>query len=137
MDQSGKVKGQFMAYKSSFRGGVNVAVADVDGGTINRRAEIVTSPGSGMPPEIKIFTDHASLISRFMAFAPNFDKGVYLTSADTNKDGLAEIIVGAGPGGGPHVRVFTSAGRLVDAFYALPTDNKSGIKVTAIKSGRR
>ncbi|NTW22121.1 S8 family serine peptidase [Candidatus Falkowbacteria bacterium] len=132
----GQLKGQFMAYKTSFRGGVNVAVADVDGGTINRRSEIVTSPGAGMPAEIRIFTDHAKLLSKFSPFAVNFDKGVNLTSADTNQDGLAEIIVGAGPGGGPHVRVFTSAGKLVDSFYAYPSEIKTGVRITSIKSQR-
>ncbi len=125
-----------MAYAGSFRGGVSVAVADIDGGTINRRSEIITSPGPGLPAEVRIYTDHAKLLSRFLAFAPNFDKGVNLTSADTNQDGLAEIIVGAGPGGGPHVRTFTYKGRLVDSFYAYPSDIKTGVRITAIRSQR-
>jgi hypothetical protein len=41
-----------------------------------------------------------------------------------------EIITGAGPGGGPHVRVFATDGRVLAQFYAFEKTFKGGIDVT-------
>ena len=126
---SGKTIGQFFAYKSNFKGGVNVAVGDINGGTINRKVEIITAPSGGYQPEVKVFNDHGIVISKFLAFNQNFTNGVSISAADINKDGMAEIITGAGPGGAPHIRVFQSNGKLVNSFYAFDPEYKNGITV--------
>ena len=49
-----------------------------------------------------------TVVASFFAYDPAF-RAASVAAADLNGDGEAEIITGAGPGGGPHVRVFSLA----------------------------
>ena len=132
-NSSGKAEGQFFAYDSAFRGGVNVAVGDVNGGARNKKDEIITGAGPGGGPHVKIFDNHARVLSQFFAYDSKFNGGVSLDSADINNDGIDEIITGAGPGGAPHVRTFNSDGKLISSFYALEAAFEGGVDVSAIE----
>jgi hypothetical protein len=101
---TGAETSSFMAYDINFRGGVSVAVGDIDGSGF---AAIVTGAGQGGGPHVKVFngTDH-SLIKQFMAYASNFSGGVYVAVGDYLSDGKYEIITGAGFGGGPHIKIW-------------------------------
>ncbi len=64
----------------------------------------------------------------FIAFPPAFTGGVRVASGDVNGDGVGEVIVSAGPGGGPHVKVFDgNTATLVQSFFAFPTDFSQGL----------
>lgn len=124
----GIVEGQFFAYGSSFRGGVNIAVADVTGDGAD---EIITGPGRGEKPVVKIFNRSGEVIASFLAYAEGFTGGVNVAAGDFNHDGKAEIVVGAGAGGGPHVRVFDHAGNVISQFFAFNQIFNGGVKVAA------
>jgi hypothetical protein len=60
-----------------------------------------------------------------------FRGGVNVAAADINGDGLAEIITGAGAGGGPHVRYFNHRGEFINHFFAYDKDLRTGVQVAA------
>jgi len=130
---NGTVVGQFFAYDPRFRGGVSVAVADINGGTRSSGDEIVTAPGKGGGPQVKIFDNRGNTLGQFFAYNDNFRGGVNIATADIDNDGLAEIISGAGPGGAPHVRIFKANGAIIGSFYAYEESFSGGVNVGAIK----
>jgi len=133
---NGQILGQFFAYNPNFRGGVRVAVADIDGGARNNRAEIITAAGPGGGPHVRIFNNHANILGQFFAYNENFSGGVNLAAGDIDNDGLAEIVTGAGPGGAPHVRVFEINGKILGSFYAYDDEFSGGVNVGVLEIKR-
>ncbi|MDD5032477.1 MAG: S8 family serine peptidase, partial [Patescibacteria group bacterium] len=131
-NSAGAMEGQFFAYNKNFRGGVRVAVADIDGGVAQKKDEIITAPGKGGGPHIRIFDNHANLVGQFFAYNKNFRGGVSVAAGDIDSDGLAEIITGAGPGGAPHVIAFEIDGKLVGSFYAYEDKFNGGVSVGTV-----
>lgn len=91
----------FYAYDQSFRGGVDVAGADLDGDGVQ---ELIVAPGTGLSPLIKAYTIREVLTDSFYAFAPTFLGGVNMAGGDVNGDGKDEVIIVPRSGGGPQVR---------------------------------
>jgi peptidoglycan/xylan/chitin deacetylase (PgdA/CDA1 family) len=124
----------FLAYDPGFAGGVDVAVADLDG---DGTAEIITAAGPGGGPHVKAFsfvprTGAVAARTGFMAYSPRFAGGVQVTAGDLDGDGRAEIITGAGPNGGPHVRIFRGDGTpLGEGFMAYDPAFRGGVDVAA------
>ncbi len=129
----GILESHFFAYESRFVGGASVKVADVYGKNSKGKREIVVAPNAGRDPEIKIFDFYGQQLRGFLAYAEKFKNGVNLAVGDINKDGLDEIITGAGPGGAPHVRAFTGKGELKESFYGLEASFTGGVKVGFIE----
>ncbi len=133
LDSSGKLLGVFFAYEKNFRGGVNVAVANIDGRKEHNKAEIIVSPGKGREPQIKIFDNHAQLKKQFLAYGKNWQGGVNLIADDIDNDGIGEIVVGAYPGAAPHIRIFDDQGILLESFYTWEESFNGGANIGIIK----
>lgn len=129
----GKLLGAFFPYEKKFRGGVKVAVANIDGRRDHNKAEIIVAPGKGREPQVKIFDNSGQLKKQFLAYNKNWQSGFSLAADDLNNDGLAEIAVGANPGAAPHVRIFTGNGLLLESFYAWEESFKGGANIGIIK----
>ena len=129
----------FFAYAESFRGGVRVALGNVDGGT---DIELITGAGPGGGPQVNVYkigtTGAVSLQKTFFAFsAPSFTGGVYVAAGDTDDYGFADVIIGAGAGGGSRVQVYSgsSAGVITSStlndFFAYSPAFTGGVVVAA------
>ena len=119
----------FFAYENTFRGGMYVAAGDLDG---DGKAEIITGVGLGGGPLVKVFDGTGRQLSGFFAYDPNFRGGVRVGAGDVNGDGNDDIVTGAGPGGGPHIKVFNAGNlALLDQFLADAPDYTAGVFVAA------
>ena len=133
----------FFAYDEGFTGGVRVALNELDGNTDTK--EIITGPGAGGGPNVKVFqfnirtlTFNPTPVTSFFAFNdPTFSGGVYVAGGDVTGDGIGDLLVGAGAGGGPRVQVY--AGSLngvitsspISDFFAYSTEFLGGVVVAA------
>jgi hypothetical protein len=121
------IPAMFNAYDPNFRGGVRVAVGDVNG---DGKPDIVTGAGPGGGPHVKVFSGaDGSVLRSFFAYSANFTGGVFVGAGDYNQDGKADILTGAGNGGAPHVEVFSGAfvsPTLLASFFAFPPGGNPG-----------
>jgi hypothetical protein len=120
----------WMAYARGFAGGVRVAAADVNA---DGHADIITGAGAGGGPHVKVLSGRdGQLLSEFFAYDAGFAGGVYVAGGDVDGSGKADIVTGAGAGGGPHVKVFglrSSGLATLASFFADQADFTGGVTV--------
>lgn len=108
-----KIFGPGVTAYENFNGGAFVAAGNIDGVPSNG-TEFVTAPNAGGGPHVRPYRINpangiiSELGNGFMAYGQSFAGGVHVAvgNLDGNQANGEEIITGAGPGGGPHVRVF-------------------------------
>jgi hypothetical protein len=117
------------AYEAKQKRGVRVAVGDVD---LDGEPELITAPGKGAPPEIRLF--HGLLgtpLGSFLAFDERFRGGVNVAAGDVDGDGHKDVIAAMGSGG-PDVRVFSGLDQtLLVEFAAFDPTFRGGVHVAA------
>lgn len=117
----------FFAYAPEFHGGVNLATGDivreVGGQNDPQRDEIVTVPMSDGGPHVSVFgvavanNQPKPYSFGWWAYDPAFRGGLTVASGNFDADPAFEVVTGAGPGGGPHVRAWNAV---------PPTNNAPG-----------
>lgn len=126
-DQIGRRKLEFFPYSSVGRGGINLAVGDIDGDT---KEEIITTLGVGGEPRLRIFNAQGKKIGEFFAYARSLRSGINAVVGDPDGDGVNEIITVPGKGGGPHVRVFNRNGGVRTQFFAGSRTARNGLSLS-------
>jgi len=120
----------FFAYDKKFRGGVNVAIGDLNGDGTN---EIITGAGPGGTSHIRVFNKNGKLINPgFFAYDKSMTSGVFVGAGDVDHDGKDEIVTGPGKGSSPEIRVFTKDGKKRSSFFASKPSDTSGVPLSVI-----
>lgn len=134
-------------FGSAFKGGVRVAMGDTQG---TGQADVIVGAGRLGGPHVIVY-DGAQLllgveqqVASFFAFDPLFRGGVFVAAGkfDPAAPGL-QVVVGAGAGGGSHVRIFkigSGAGFVggaqqisgpLGSFFAYDPSFRGGVRVAA------
>ena len=114
-------------YASNFLGGVSLASGDLDG---DGDAEIVTVPGPGGGPHVRVWNSDGTLAGQFFAFSSDESTGLSVAVGDFTGDGSAEIAVSR-LSGEPLVRVFNRAGIKIAEWLAYDPAFRGGVRLAA------
>lgn len=125
-----KVLNTFFAFESSFTGGVQTAVADVNN---DGKSDLIVGAGPGGGPRVIVYdgaTNFTTQLFDFFAFSSSFTGGVHVAGGDFNADGYDDIAAGAGPGGAPQVNIFDGrTGNVLTQFFAYDQSFRGGVTV--------
>ena len=105
----------------TFTGGVFVEAADLNG---DGRAELIVTPDQGGGPRVQV-VDGATgrvLADFFGIDDPAFRGGARVAAADLNNDGVPDLVVGAGFGGGPRVAAYDGKALMTGGIRKLFSD---------------
>lgn len=119
----------FFAYDEDFKGGVNLAVGDIDGGGLE---EIITAPGPGGGPHVRIFNRFGQSLNKdFYPFHQDFKGGVKVATANVDGDGEEEIITAVENYDVAWVKIMkiNESNAILGNFQAFPEDFKGGVNV--------
>ncbi len=121
---------RFQPYGPSFTGGVRVASGDVNG---DGTSDIITGAGPGGFSHVKVFDGATgNPLHGFQAFDQNIGGGVFVAAGDVSGDGFDDIIVSAGQGAAPQVKVFDGiTGAVLASFFAFDPQFFGGVRVAA------
>ncbi|MCF7820794.1 MAG: hypothetical protein K9M44_05020, partial [Candidatus Pacebacteria bacterium] len=92
--------------------------------------EIITGAGQGGGPHVRVFSkDGKPLIGGFFAYDRDFRGGVNVAAGNVMGTSDGEIVVSAGRGGLPRVKIYNKDGQMVKEFLAYDNNFLSGVKI--------
>lgn len=95
--------------------------------------QVVAGQDTGTEYLVRILSSGGELVREFRAFTTTQGgAGLALTTGDIDGDGAQEIIVGAGRGSAPYVRIFRADGTLIKEFLAEALTDRRGVRVGVI-----
>lgn len=120
----------FVPFTAAGASGAFVAVGDMNGDTFG---DLLVGAGPGGEARILALNGATgAVLHDILVFGTDFRGGVHVASADLNGDGRADLIAGAGAGGGPYVRAYNGAsGALLRDFLAFDAAFRGGVRVAA------
>lgn len=104
--RTGQEVRSFYAYEEAFRGGTFLATGDFDR---DGRDDLVVGADEGGGPRVRVFAagNPEWVFADFWGIDDmNFRGGVRVAAGDLNGDGRSDLVVSAGPGGGPRIAVY-------------------------------
>jgi len=84
---------------------------------------------TGALPTVQVYRANGAPYATFTAYTTNFSGGVRVIAEDVDGDAIPEIITGAGPSGGPHVRIFKPYGAVMTEFFAYDKASDQGVNI--------
>jgi hypothetical protein len=130
---NGGLISQFFAYDKNFRGGVNLAAGDIDG---DGKDEIVTGPGVGGGPHVRVFRSDGSVLMQFFAYDQKFRDGINIAVGDIDNIGIrnnnAEIIVSPSENNNSNIKIFNNHAKLLYQFSAFHKKFKGGVYIATL-----
>lgn len=124
-DQEGNELSRFTVTGFSEGTRFAVSVADVDN---DWEKEIVIA-AQNKEPRVAVYNADGTRLVDFLAYAPNMDAGLTLSSGDFDGDDRDEIVVGPLKGGAGHVRIFNYIGALWKEFFITEVSDGGGTNV--------
>src|SRR5205085_11816 len=94
---------------------------------------IAVGADAGGGPHVRLLDGATGAeVRSFFAYDAAFRGGVRVALADFTDDGVPDVVTAAGPGGGPHVKIFDGrTGQLLSQFFAFDAAFTGGVTVAA------
>jgi hypothetical protein len=125
--KNGQIIKSFKPFNANFLGEISIAVADLNS---DKTKEIIVGAGKGGGPHVRVFSkDGVPLIGGFFAYDKEFKGGVNVAAGNVSGDCNGEIVVSAGLGGLPRVKIYNKDGKMINEFLAYDKDFLSGVKI--------
>lgn len=125
------------AFETSFTGGVFLSAGDFNQ---DGYPDIVVTPDEGGGPRVRIVSGRdRTILADFLGIDdPNFRGGARTAVGDMNGDGVPDLVVAAGFGGGPRVAMFDGTSlrpgsvpeKIANDFFIFEDTLRNGVYVT-------